>query len=160
MKKLKYTHYNIVFQEVPNETTLVFNISGCPYKCEGCHSTYLWEYKGEFLLENINEILSNYKNFITCVCFMGGDQNSLELYNLLRICQEFGLKTCLYTGKDFNSLEEIYALPYFNYLNFIKVGHYDKNLGGLNNPQTNQRFYKIEYSRLIDITETFQKKYY
>ncbi len=160
MKKLKYTHYNIVFQEVPNETTLVFNISGCPYKCEDCHSTYLWEYKGKFLLENINEILSNYKNFITCVCFMGGDQNSLELYNLLRICQEFELKTCLYTGKDFNSLEEIYALPYFNYLNFIKTGHYDKNLGGLNNPTTNQRFYKIEYGRLIDITETFQKKYY
>ena len=160
MKKLKYTHYNIVFQEVPNETTLVFNISGCPYQCEGCHSTYLWEYKGEFLLENIKEILSNYRNFITCVCFMGGDQNALELYKLLRICQEFSLKTCLYTGRDFDSLEEIYALPYFNYLNFIKVGHYDQNLGGLNNPQTNQRFYKIEYGRLIDITETFQKKYY
>ena len=49
MNDLKYINYDIVFQEVPNEISLVFNISGCPHKCEGCHSKYLWEYTGNLI---------------------------------------------------------------------------------------------------------------
>lgn len=52
MINLKYCSYDIVFQEVPNETTLVFNISGCPHKCEGCHSKYLWDYVGKYVKED------------------------------------------------------------------------------------------------------------
>ena len=155
MKHLKYTHYNIVFQEVPNEVSLVFNISGCPYKCKGGHSTYLWEWKGKFLYKNIKEIISKYKDSITCVCFMGGDQNLQELIEFLIICKENNLKTCLYTGAD--DIE----FPYlFNLLDYIKIGHYDENLGGLSSPKTNQQFYKIENGNLIDMTNVFQKKYY
>lgn len=154
MKHLKYTHYNIAFQEVPNETSLIFNISGCPYQCDGCHSMYLWQWKGKFLYKDIRKIIEEYKSFITCVCFMGGDQNIEELLNFLTICKEYNLKTCLYTGAD-----EI-EFPYlFNLLDYIKIGHYDKNLGGLNSPTTNQKFYKIENLELIDLTNLFQKKY-
>ena len=85
MKHLKYTHYNIAFQEVPNETSLIFNISGCPYQCEGCHSVYLWQWKGKVLYKDIRKIIEEYKSFITCVCFMGGDQNIEELLNFLTI---------------------------------------------------------------------------
>ena len=86
---------------------------------------------------------------------MGGDQNIEELLNFLTICKEYNLKTCLYTGAD-----EI-EFPYlFNLLDYIKIGHYDKNLGGLNSPTTNQKFYKIENLELIDLTNSFQKKYY
>ena len=53
MKKLKYNGYSIVMQEVPNEVSLAINISGCPHKCEGCHSKYLWEYDGEYLIDDI-----------------------------------------------------------------------------------------------------------
>lgn len=152
MKHLKYTHYNITFQEVPNETSLIFNISGCPYKCDGCHSMYLWQWKGKFLYKDIRKIIEEYKSFITCVCFMGGDQNIEELLNFLTICKEYNLKTCLYTGSD-----EI-EFPYlFNLLDYIKIGHYNKNLGGLNSPITNQKFYKIENLELIDLTNLFQK---
>ena len=155
MKKLKYTHYNIAFQEVPDETSLIFNISGCPYKCDGCHSTYLWQWKGKFLDNDIRKILEEYKDFITCVCFMGGDQNIEELLKFLSISKEYNLKTCLYTGAD-----EI-EFPYlFELLDYIKIGHYDKNLGGLNSKTTNQRFYKVENCNLIDITDVFQRKYY
>ena len=83
MNKLKYTHYDIVFQEVPNEITLVFNISGCPHKCEGCHSQYLWDYIGNYVTDDMEEIIKKYNNLITCVCFMGGDQNLNELTELL-----------------------------------------------------------------------------
>ena len=155
MKKLKYTHYNIAFQEVPDETSLIFNISGCPHRCKGCHSQYLWKNTGHFLYKNIRKILEEYKDMITCVCFMGGEQNIEELLKSLSICKEFNLKTCLYTGED--EIEFPYMLELLDY---IKIGHYDENLGGLNSPKTNQRFYKIENSELIDITSWFQKKYY
>lgn len=154
MQKLKYTHYNITFQEVPNETSLIFNISGCPYRCKGCHSKYLWQWTGRYLLENIKEIIEEYKDFITCVCFMGGDQNLQELIECINICKEYNLKTCLYTGSD------VTEMSLFDILDYIKIGHFDINLGGLNNPNTNQKFYKIKNGELIDITSTFQKKYY
>ena len=53
---LKYTNTEIVFQEFPDETTLVFNISGCPVHCKGCHSKWLWEDTGTALtIPNINK---------------------------------------------------------------------------------------------------------
>ena len=98
LKPLKYISYAIVFQEVPNETTLAFNISGCPYHCKGCHSQYLWEYEGDNLLENMENIINQYNNYITCVCFMGGDQNIYELGLALKQCKKMGYKTCVYSG--------------------------------------------------------------
>ncbi len=153
MNKLKYTHYDIVFQEVPNETTLVFNISGCPHRCEGCHSKYLWKYTGKLLSEDIEMILNNYKEMITCVCFMGGDQNLTELNNLLRFVKEkYKIKTCVYSGLDdcylFNDMLDI--------LDFLKIGRYIQALGGLESKGTNQKFYKIKNSIKIDITSKFQ----
>ena len=40
---IKYVNTEVVFQEIPDETTLAINISGCPCHCPGCHSSYLWE---------------------------------------------------------------------------------------------------------------------
>lgn len=88
MLNLKYCSYDIVFQEVPNETTLVFNISGCPHKCEGCHSKYLWDYVGKYVKEDYLKIIDRYNTFITCVCFMGGDQNIEELYLFIKSIKE------------------------------------------------------------------------
>ena len=95
--KLKYDGYSIVMQEVPNEVSLAINISGCPHKCEGCHSTYLWEYNGEYLTDDINTLLDKYSDLITCVCFMGGDQNQEDLLFCLKEVKARNLKTCLYT---------------------------------------------------------------
>ena len=39
---LKYVNTGVVFQEIPDETTLTINISNCPNHCPGCHSKYLW----------------------------------------------------------------------------------------------------------------------
>jgi anaerobic ribonucleoside-triphosphate reductase activating protein len=40
---------------------------------------------------------------------------------------------------------------------YIKLGPYKKELGGLDNPNTNQRFYKIENGQLINWTYKFWK---
>ena len=122
LERLKYINYAIVFQEVPDEITLAINISGCRYRCDGCHSKYLWEYTGRYLLDDLEELISK-NEYITCVCFMGGDQNMRELQQALSICRLHSLKTCLYTGnEDVNNFVSL-----FPYLNWIKTGRYDKN---------------------------------
>ena len=147
---LKFNGYDIMFQEVPNETSLVFFISGCPYRCEGCHSKHLWEDNGEDLYSVFQIILERYSSFITCVCFMGGDHIIEELESYLKIIKDKGLKTCLYTGNDNFSTEHEETL---NLLDFLKEGSYKKELGGLDNPNTNQKFYKIKNG--IKVEELF-----
>jgi len=147
---LKYLGYTIVFQEVPDEISLAINISGCPYKCRGCHSQYLWEYRGNFISEDLDSLLDKYKNYITCVCFMGGDQNIEELKSLLERVKKAGLTTCLYTG-----CEHLYDLKQIiNVCDYIKCGKYDETLLTDNNIQygvklasSNQKMYKkgIDY---------------
>lgn len=154
MNKLKYLGYSIVFQEVPNEVSLAINISGCPYKCRGCHSEYLWEYKGNYLCDDIYDLIQQYDGLITCVCFMGGDQNQSDLLNCFNIVKQFGLKICLYSGNDNqDSLNDI-----INYCDYLKIGHYDEVLGGLDSHTTNQRFYSRVANAFVDTTYLFQRR--
>ena len=126
---LKYLGYTISFQEVPNEISLIFNISGCPYKCKGCHSTYLWEYKGNYLSKDIDSIFNEYLGMFSCVCFMGGDTNLIELKELLKLCKSKGLKTCIYAGTDDISIFK----DCMKYLDYIKYGSYKEELKCDNN---------------------------
>lgn len=81
---MKYYNSDIVFQEIPDETTLAINICGCPNRCEGCHSKWLWNDVGMPLFEGteeipdysgLEEVVGKYARNISCVCFMGGDQS-------------------------------------------------------------------------------------
>lgn len=154
---LKYLGYSVVFQEVPDEVSLAINISGCPHKCEGCHSQYLWEYKGEYLLDNINDLLSLYDGMITCVCFMGGDQNPHDLINCFKRVKARGLKICLYSGEE--NLQTLIHKNIAQNCDYIKTGRYDCRLGGLDNPKTNQMFWQKKDGRFENITVKFQKKH-
>lgn len=147
---LKYEGYSLVLQEIPDEITLAINVTGCPYGCPGCHSMYLQEDRGLPLSENIKRIIGDYYGVITCVCFMGGDH---ELKELIDIIYEIRMlypncKVALYTGNDYPP--DIL----FDLLDYIKVGHWDCNRGGLNKPETNQKMFKIRRER-IDITDKF-----
>ena len=146
MRKLKYASYAVVMQEVPNEISLAINISDCPYRCKGCHSQYLWEYTGAYLTNNLEKLLNMYDGLITCVCFMGGDQNESELLECLKIVKQRKLKTCLYTGKDFINN---FRYDVINNLDFIKTGKYIDELGGLNCSTTNQRMYDLNNNKEI-----------
>ncbi len=151
-KKLKYLGYSIVLQEVPNEISLAINVSGCPHKCEGCHSKYLWEYEGNYISKDIDDIINKYDGLITCVCFMGGDQNIEELNRLICKVQSKGYKCCLYTGSD-----DI-PLNINNNIDYIKTGRYIAKLGGLDSVNTNQKFYKRDLGTFVDITSIFYNK--
>lgn len=155
-KPLKYLGYAIVCEEVPDEISIAFNISGCEHRCAGCHSKYLWAYDGEILHENIKEIIKKYDGLVSCVCFLGGDQNIDELSELCRTVKSFGLKTCIYSGED--SSMKFSDMISINLIDYLKIGKYDSEYGPLNSPKTNQRMYKIVDGVFEDITYKFQKK--
>ncbi len=98
-----------------------------------------------------------YKRLITCVCFMGGDQNQKELTDLLIGVHKHRLKTALYTGAD--HLSDLHIRVLGN-LDYCKIGHYDHNRGGLDNPTTNQRMLSWDWktNEWNDITYKFWKK--
>ena len=136
---LKYVDAKITFLEVPDEISLCISLSGCPHRCEGCHSSYLQEDIGEILTEEKLLELINNNNGISCVCFMGGDNDLPRLSTLANyVKREFQLKTAWYTGLDFHPTMDRPICKCFDY---IKVGKYIKQCGPLNNPKTNQRFY-------------------
>ena len=153
---LKYANFDIVFQEVPDEVTLALNISNCPNQCPGCHSKYLWENIGKALdSEELDRLVTQYKSGITCVCFMGGDNEPDKVAELARkVKNEYkGLKAVWYSGK--NELPENVKTDHFDY---IKLGSYVAELGALDSVTTNQRMMKrLSDGRVKDITEWFRK---
>ena len=151
---LKYTNYEIVFQEVPNEVTLCFNISNCQIRCKDCHSKFLWEDIGEPLIKNLISIIDRYKDYITCVCFMGGTQELNQLKSAIDIVKTFNLKTCIYTGEEYSEKFD----KILKSINYIKFGPYINKFGGLDKRTTNQRFYQVIDGVLKDITYLFWKE--
>ena len=140
---LKYTYCKEVFREVPGEITLGISISGCQIRCKGCHSRELWEDKGEELsMIALNDLIKNHKG-ITCVCLFGGEHDITTLKMLFSMVRhKHGLKTAWYCGLDMIPKDKIGIIQYLDYL---KLGHYNQELGGLDSPTTNQHFYKIEH---------------
>lgn len=153
---MKLASYDIVFQEIPGEVTLALNLSGCPNRCPGCHSPHLREDIGEVLDDALMaELLGRYGTSVTCVCFMGGDGDPAEvarLSALARTSTNGRLKTGWYSGKQ--KLPAGFDIASFDY---IKLGPYITELGGLDSSTTNQRFYKIEQGEPIDSTALFRK---
>ena len=74
---------------------------------------------------------------------------------LHHIRETYHVKTCLYSGSDaLNELSELLAE-----LDYIKIGRYQKEFGGLNSKTTNQRMYEIKDGKISDdITYKFWRK--
>lgn len=152
---LKYIDTDVTFQEVPGETTLCINISNCPCHCEGCHSSHLAEDIGEPLsiMELQSMILLN--RGITCVAFMGGDSEPSWVDFLAEWVKKGSeIKVAWYSGR-----QELSGKINLKHFDFIKLGPYSQNVGGLDKPTTNQVFYRVEHpgENLVDETYKFQK---
>lgn len=152
----KFYNFDIVFAEVPDQTTLAINISECPNRCPGCHSPHLWQSVGEVLdNESMSALLDRYGDAVTCVCFMGGDASPAQIAALAGEVRRLrpGMLTAWYSGRD--ELPEGIDPRAFDY---IKLGSYVASLGGLSSPATNQRMYRIWPSgEMEDITHLFRR---
>jgi len=138
--------FHVVMQEVPGEISLCFTVSGCPLRCEGCHSPFLWkEGSGSKISrKGYKDILYRYYGLATCVVFMGGEWHPKELIFYLRYARERGYKTCLYTGLD------VVDQRIQNHLTYIKTGPWMKELGGLGSKTTNQKFKEVKTNKILN----------
>lgn len=156
---LKYYNTDITFAEVPDEISLIINFTGCPIRCKGCHSPWLWDNrKGKEFNEQVLKKMIYDAGGISCVCFMGGDQDPEYVSGLaLLIHNDYNdkLKVAWYSGCERDPRD-------FIDFDYIKIGPYIKELGPLNKVGTNQRMFQIIKKRnsqpnIIDITYKFWK---
>ena len=146
---MRYTSLQITFQEVPDEISLSFLISGCPLKCSGCHSSDSWNERNGILLDKevLTRLLQQYKEKITCVLFLGGEWQEKMLIEHLMLCESYNFKTALYTGLETVS-ENI-----LSHLTYLKTGPWIPNLGGLSSKATNQKMIEIKTGRQINFKQ-------
>lgn len=144
---------------MPGEISLGISISGCQIHCKGCHSRELWEDKGTpLIIQELQSLLDKHQG-ITCLCLLGGEHDIDSLTELFMYAHE-RIKTAWYCGLDMIPKDKVGILEY---LDFVKIGHYDQELGGLDSPTTNQKFYKVESHsnndsvKVTDITSIFHK---
>lgn len=153
---LRYAECAVSTVEVPNEVSLCIYISGCQNQCLDCHYPELqqWDY-GDMLSDFFLDILDAYQSLITCVCFMGEGDLSVESRNeLVSYAEEVKkrkLSAALYSGRDV-AVEEWMKCFYY-----VKLGRFIPERGALIDRTTNQRLYKLCKKKYVDITEFFWK---
>lgn len=158
---IKYCGHYITFQEVPNEVALTLSISNCPHQCPGCHSPWLLADIGDELTPfELSRLIHQYRDGITCVCFMGEGDDPRAMANLILTAKVEGLRVCLYSGAEFmGGVPALNALPRDEWPEYIKIGPYRRELGGLDHETTNQQmFWRAGNNTYQDITAWFWRK--
>ena len=114
--------------------------------------------KNQLTKEYLENRIKQYQDMISCVLFLGGEWEIKKLIELLQTVKNTNpsLKTCLYTGLELDEIVELIeqeinekveiGWKYIfdnNLLDYLKTGRWTYELGGLDNKNTNQRFYKV-----------------
>lgn len=163
----------ITLTEIPDRISYFIELGNCSKHCPNCHSPYLSDtvisppdLAGvERMVEHAAERGAD------AIVLMGGTTNGIRDDDLITICQTLGniLPVGLYSGRDDEERDKDIALR--GSLHWLKTGSYQEELGGLDSPRTNQRFYELEarfvFDRsgsyiqtdtiFLDLTHLFQK---
>jgi anaerobic ribonucleoside-triphosphate reductase activating protein len=155
---LNYLYSQVFTKEIPDELSLGFVMTGCNVHCPDCHSKHIWDINCEGLgkpmtIEVLDKTIQQ-QSWVSCILFFGGEWNAPYLnflFNYLR--KNYDYKLALYSGRDFDFLKKSIVLEQINY---VKVGPYISNLGGLDYPSTNQHLYTLKDGAIDeDITHYF-----
>ena len=154
---LNYYDCDIYLNEIPGEISLGISFTGCPIHCRGCHWEPLWDNRlGSPLTYETLEYMITRNNYASCILFMGGEWDKF-LINFIKYVRGGypDKKTALYSGQELAFFEDT---EYMDYLDYLKVGPYIEELGGLQSPDTNQRLFRLENGEIEeDLTLWLQK---
>jgi len=96
-----------------------------------------------------DELLYKYASKATAVVFLGGEWNK-DLQDYLKVAKEYGFKTCLYTGLTYKELKRLEnGNLIIKELDYLKVGRYIDELGGLYEENTNQQLIRISDMKVL-----------
>lgn len=169
--------YAVSMQEIPDHIAFVINIGNCINDCKGCHSKDVMSFCCNYKLTKkvplekvINKANKVHKLGATVCCIMGGTTNvGVTRKSLTTLIHELSLifeeGVGLYSGSDdalddddFDDNSVNYYYAHYTPLTYLKIGSYKKDLGGLDSPTTNQRYYVKEGGEWHDRTSLFTDK--
>ena len=149
-----YSVGGVTLSEVPGKTALIVEFGNCQQRCPGCHSQHLWDPKESYdlsLSEVLTYIDSSLYEDINCILLMGGTTNGVSLDDLKKLVESiyrrFAIPVALYSGLPEEETRMSEIATWYG-LDFLKTGDYREDLGGLESPKSNQKFYRknFEYS--------------
>ena len=144
--KIPLIDSGITLTEIPNQVSMFFEIGNCSTHCEGCHSQELWDTnpcKDMVSPEEILQRIGLYSGYITAVLFMGGQRNHIDFEQFVE--QVIGPSSkVMPVGIYMGDWEKNDLLLAFRYCRWIKLGKYERDLGGLDKKETNQRFIEVQ----------------
>ena len=165
----------ITLSEIPGKTALIVEFANCQQRCPGCHSQYLW-CPGEDL--SLSEVLTyidcSLNDDVNCILLMGGTTNGIPLEDLKKLVESiykrFAIPTAIYSGLPEEETRMSEMAAWFG-LDYLKTGDYREELGGIECPRSNQKFYKKDFRHTLkdnvlkveffwdDITYKFRSDY-
>ena len=141
----------ITLNELPDKISFYIQFHSCNIRCVGCHSKFLWNKIDKYIsLENLITISEINKNKgCDSIIIFGDINNNISVVDFKKLCKELSdiLPICVYSGADSIS-ESLGDEDTLRYLSYIKLGHYDINLGGLACKSTNQRLYMVKNGKI------------
>ena len=103
---------------------------GCPFRCEGCHNSHTWNYKGgkEWTQKEIDKVLFLLEYpFSKDLAILGGEaldeRNIDDVTELCRLVKEKNKDTKIFVWTG-NNLEDIYDLEIWKYVDAMIVGRF------------------------------------
>lgn len=172
---IKYYDVATVFAEFPDETTLAINISNCPGHCghmeDGkfvldCSEPWLLEDVGtELTTEELDRLIGENPD-VTCIGFMGGDNDLATVYALTVWLHNHHpeLKVGIYSGREFLDLRLAEVMDYYKIGRFIMPQPkehpeewWKTNCGVIGFPFSNQLMFKRVGDELVNVTHRFRE---
>lgn len=150
--KVPVYDYGVTLNEIPDKIALYFNLGNCSCHCKGCHSDYLWDTNPckEMTVENVLEIVENYKDEVEAVVFLGGNHNGMDFEEFIDAViapiTDLNIDVGIYLGAW--SANDFWLAS--QWCRWVKVGAFVPVCGGLASPATNQIFCEIQNYKFLE----------
>jgi anaerobic ribonucleoside-triphosphate reductase activating protein len=140
--RINCINYDGSIVDGPGIRTILF-VQGCQQRCEGCHNPSTWDLDKGTLMD-VKDIVTELKEkCINKKLTISGGEPLLQYPAILELVKELKIfDIVLYTGYELDQVPE----EIFKYINYLKVGNYDKEKRTTITPYVgskNQKFIKI-----------------